>query len=308
MDLILKVLLLIITLSSFQIHSVLSSTEPEKTKLESELEVVDFDKLNEVLKKDKLEAYSKEKQALAKKLAEQRKELEKKKYIYPKEEIFWSLISELWCVKNALYLKWDFEKADLGIGLSFKKTLELFSLNKKKIRILLLDSMNIAHMALPADANSYLFLLSLPFIRAMDLTKREISILLLEDMIRADKEYFKQSLNIKDIKDKWGKPMTNNKPDLKYVGQVLDSYSEIALQRGFTFQQQFEVTKSMDMILKAKSEYWHAYLSLTQKRDLLVKTNEGFSWYSRFYPSPEMQLTWLQPVTVKSKFKDMKQP
>lgn len=278
------------------------------TTLEKELEVVDFDKLNEVLKKDKLDAYSKEKEALAKKIAAQRKELEKKKYYYPREENFWSMTSDLWCVKNALYLKWDFEKADLGIGLAFKKLLEQFSLNKKKVKILILDTMSVAHLALPANENSYILLLSLPFIRSMDLTKREISLLLFEDMVRADKGYFKQGLNLSDVNSKFGKTMTNNKPDMKFMSQLLDGYSEIGLQRGFSFQQQFDVTKFMDNILKTRSEYWQAYLSLVQKRDLLVKTNEGFSWYSRFYPSPEMQLTWLQPVAIKSKFKDMKTP
>ncbi len=279
-----------------------------KTKIEEEAEIIDFDKLNNVLKQDRLDAYAKEKQALAKKLAEQRKALEKKKYFYPREENFWSMLSELWCVKNSLYLKWDFENADLGIGINFKKLLESLSLNKKKIKILMLDSMNISHLALPADEGHYIFLLSLPFIRTMDLTKREISILLLEDMIRADKEFFKSFLKADEVKKKSGKIMENNKPDLKYVKQLLDQYSEVGLQKGFTFQQQYEVTKFMDNILKTKSEYWHSYLTLTQKRDLLVKTNEGFSWYSRFYPSPEMQLTWLQPVQIKSKFKDMKKP
>lgn len=284
-----------------------ASDEP-KTKVEEEAELVDFDKLNNVLKQDKLDAYAKEKQIIAQKIAEQRKVLEKKKYFYPNEDIFWSMLSELWCVKNSLYLKWDFENADLGIGLNFKKLLESLSLNKKKVKILILDSMNVAHMALPADEGSYIFLLSLPFIRTMDLSKREISILLLEDMVRADKDIFKSFLAIDEVKKKSGKFMENNKADMKYLKQLLDQYSDIALQKGFTFQQQYEVTKFMDNILKTKSEYWQSYLTLTQKRDLLVKTNESFSWYSRFYPSPEMQLTWLQPVQLKSKFKDMKQP
>lgn len=279
-----------------------------KTKLEEEVEMMDFGKLNNVLKQDKLDVYAKEKQALAKKLAEQRNILEKKKYFYPAEENFWTMLSELWCVKNALYLKWDFEKADLGIGLNFKKLLENLSLNKKKIKILVLESMNIAHLALPADENTYIFLISLTFMRAMDLTKREISLLLLEDMIRADKNFFKNSLPLKEAQAKFGTMMSNNKPDMKYILSLLDGYSDIALQRGFTFQQQFEVTKYMDNILKTKSEYWESYLTLTQKRDLLVKTNEGFFWYSRFYPSPEMQLTWLQPVQVNNQFKDMKKP
>ena len=285
----------------------LGAEEP-KTITEEEAELIDFDKLNNVLKQDRLDAYAKEKQAIAKKLAEQRKILEKKKYIYPREDIFWSMLSELWCVKNSLYLKWDFESADIGIGLNFKKLLESLSLNKKKVKILILDSMNVAHLSLPADEGNYIFLLSLPFIRTMDLTKREISILLLEDMVRADKELFKSFLQTDELKKKLGKNMDNNKPDVKFVNQLLDQYSEVALQKGFTFQQQYEVTKFMDNILKTKSEYWQAYLTLTQKRDLLVKTNDGFSWYSRFYPSPEMQLTWLQPVQLKSKFKDMKQP
>lgn len=286
----------------------MAEEEKPKTKIEEEAELLEFDKLNSVLKQDKLEIYAKEKQLLAKKLAEQRKILEKKRFYYPTEDNFWSMLSELWCVKNALYLKWDFEAADLGIGINFKKFMESLSLNKKKVKILVLESMNVAHLALPADENSYIFLISLPFMRAMDLTKREISILLLEDMVRADKGFFKSGLTIKDVKAKFGTLMENNKPDIKYIKQLLDEYSEIALQRGFTFQQQFEVTKFVDTILKTKSEYWESYLSLTQKRDLLVKTNEGFSWYSRFYPSPEMQLTWLQPVQIKSQFKDMKKP
>jgi len=286
----------------------LNATDEVKTAVEEEAEFMDFDKLNNVLKQDRLDAYAKEKQIIAKKLAEQRKILEKKKYFYPREEIFWSMLSELWCVKNSLYLKWDFENADLGIGINFKKLLESLSLNKKKIKILILDSMNVAHMALPSDEGAYIFLLSLPFIRTMDLTKREISLLLLEDMVRADKNFFKSFLRTEDLKKKSGKAMDNNKPDAKYVKELLDQYNEVALQKGFTFQQQYEVTKFMDNILKTKSEFWQSYLTLIQKRDLLVKTNDGFSWYSRVYPSPEMQLTWLQPVPIKSKFKDMKRP
>jgi hypothetical protein len=299
---------LLIFLSIFIWKSSLAESEKPKTNVEEEVEVLEFDKLNNVLKQDKLDIFAKEKQLLAKKIAEQRKLLEQKKYYYPKEDKFWSMLSEMWCVKNALYLKWDFEKADLGIGINFKKFMESLSLSKKRVKILILESMNVAHIALPADENSYIFLISLPFMRAMDLTKREISILLLEDMIRADKAFFKSALSLKEAKEKFGTVMKNNKPDLKYVKQLLDEYSDIALQRGFNFQQQYEVTKFMDNILKTKSEYWESYLTLTQKRDLLVKTNEGFSWYSRFYPSPEMQLTWLQPVHVKSKFQDMKKP
>ena len=176
------------------------------------------------------------------------------------------MLSELWCVKNALYLKWEFEKADLGIGINFKKFMESLSLSKKKVKILILESMNVAHLALPADENNYIFLISLPFIRTMDLTKREISILLLEDLVRADKGFFKSGISVKDAKAKFGTLMENNKPDMKYIKQLLDEYSDIALQRGFTFQQQFEVTKFMDNILKSKSEYWESYLSLTQKK------------------------------------------
>jgi len=287
-------------------HNVLANAD--KTSLEKEVDQVDFDQLGEILKKDKLDQYALEKKALAKKLEQQRKVLELKRYFYPTEENFWNVISELWCVKNSLYLKWDFEKSDLGIGLSLKKILEGLSLNKKRIKILLVDSMTVAHIALPTDDNTYFLLLSLPFIRSMDLSKREISLLLLEDMMRADMGYFKNALTPKTYQQYLGQSMKNKKVEMKFVNELLDSYNEIALQKGFSFQQQYEITKKMDAILKTRSELWQAYLALIQKRDLLVRTNEGYAWYSRFYPSPEMQLTWLQPVAIKNNFGDMKKP
>jgi hypothetical protein len=75
----------------------------------------------------------------------------------------------------------------------------------------------------------------------------------------------------------------------------LKKYDEQINKKGYTFQQQFEVTKKMDAYLKSHPELWNGYIHMLKKIDAFVKTNQQYKDYVRLYPSPEMQVKWLSP-------------
>jgi tagatose-1,6-bisphosphate aldolase non-catalytic subunit AgaZ/GatZ len=79
------------------------------------------------------------------------------------------------------------------------------------------------------------------------------------------------------------------------VQELLKNYDQQINQKGYTFQQQFEVTKKMDAYLKSNPELWNTYFKLLGKIDRFVKSNSQYKDYVRLYPSPEMQIKWLSP-------------
>jgi superfamily I DNA and/or RNA helicase len=67
------------------------------------------------------------------------------------------------------------------------------------------------------------------------------------------------------------------------------------LVKGFSFQEQFEVTTEMDTLLKNDMKMWNTYLTLLEKIDQLTKTNALYKKYNQIYPSAELQMNWLKP-------------
>ncbi|EQC48842.1 hypothetical protein M899_2764, partial [Bacteriovorax sp. BSW11_IV] len=149
-------------------------------------EFVDFSKIKNVLKQDGLDEVAKKKTLDEKKKKEREVSKMQKKYDMPRIEDFWGFMSEYWLVKNAPILKWDFKKADYGVDEYFGAFLEKFGFRGVKYRILYLDAPVITHMALPANEKELIFLISVPFIRTLDLSKIEISLLMFEDYIRSE--------------------------------------------------------------------------------------------------------------------------
>tara|TARA_R110000868_G_scaffold42895_1_gene144658 strand:- start:8761 stop:9618 length:858 start_codon:yes stop_codon:yes gene_type:complete len=261
-------------------------------------ELVDFSSIKDVLQKDRLDESAKIKQEKAEKQRIASERAKKARFNIPDEVDFWEIMSELWLVKNHQILKWDFQKPDFGLEGAFSDFLEKQGLFEKKFRILLLDSPNVTHFALPTSKNSYLFILSLPFIRTLDLSKLEISLLLMEDMVRADAELFKSHVR-PTAQSLLGTNYAGSKLDLKKIELVLKKYDEMILDKGFTFSQQFEVTKHMDKTLKNDQELWGTYYRMIRKIDILVKDNSLYRNLPRIYPSPELQLNWLAPPKRK---------
>lgn len=261
-------------------------------------ENINFDSIRDVLAKDRLDETAKAKKEEQEKARIKAERSKKARFDLPTENDFWKIMSELWLVKNQQILKWDFQKPDFGLDSSFKEFLEKRGIYEKKFYILLSNSPNVTHFALPTKEGEYLFVLSLPFIRTLDLSKLEIALLLLEDMARADADLFKAHVR-PTAQELIGKNYYGGKLDIDKVNAVLKKYDEMILDKGFTFSQQFQITKYMDQTLKSDPELWGTYYRMIGKFDKLLKENTFYSNYAKIYPSPELQLNWLAPTGKK---------
>lgn len=270
-------------------------------KKKEDVQIIDFNNIKEVLKNDMLgeEVVKKQKAVRVKKLINKAKEVSK--YNIPPEEEFWSFLSEYWLVKNVTVLKWDFTKPDYGLEKSYKEFLEDMGIFEKKFRILILDTPEVAHFALPSNNDEIIYLLSAPFIRTLDLTKLEISILLFEDYLRLKNNFFKNFVSIPGVTSFIGGNFHGKKLDKKLIQSMMTKYDEIIFEKGFDFQQQFKVTSEMSKILKSNMKLWNSYYQMLKKVDNLVKTNLLYQKYLKIYPSPELQINWIKPES-KSKF------
>ena len=267
----------------------------QKTIQEKESDLIDFNSIKKVLKSDQLTKQVTTKTRQIKKLKKKRVLNRKLKYDIPDKNNIWTFMSEIWLVKNSAVVRWDFKKPDYGIEGAFKSFLEKHGYYEKTIKILLVDTPNITHMGIPSNPGEYIFLLSIPFVRTLDLSKLEISILLFEDFLRLQKNYFKNYVSTNKMNNIIGSNFQGSKFNSKEFKKVFKNYDDIIFAKGFTFQQQFEVTKSVSAILKSDLKLWNTYLSMLKKIDDLVKTNLLYSNYVKIFPSPELQINWLKP-------------
>lgn len=267
------------------------------TSDEMKSEIIDYSNIKSVLNNDRLQESKKLKEKVIKQIKKERKILTTKKYFYPDEPAFWTYISQLWLVKNAQLLKWDTPRPDYGIADVVQQLLQKFGYYNKKFKILVIDNPSLYHFALPMEKDTHLFVISLPFMRSLDLTKVDIALLFLEDMFRDEARIFLNKIKAK--KDFFGTNFSNNKYDPQYVKDVLTEYTRIIFKTGFSFQEQFDITKKMDSVLKSDPKIWNIYYKMLMKLDALVKDNLLFKNYNKVYPSPEMQIQWLKPKQTK---------
>jgi hypothetical protein len=265
---------------------------------ESNKDLLDFTSIKDIIKKDGLEGELKKKQDEKRKYLDSKKLRDMKRFNVPSQDVFWSFFSELWLVKNATILKWDIHKPDFEIEKSFTAFLENQGHFEKKIKILLTESTEIAHAALPSNQDEYIFILSLPFIRTLDLSKVEISLILFEDFIRVRRGYFKNFVMDKELENYLGTNFMGKPFDKKLIDGHLKKYNQLLFEKGFSFQEQFETTKEVDVLLKTDLKMWNTYLTMLEKIDNLTKTNALYKKYSQIYPSPELQLNWLKPKST----------
>jgi hypothetical protein len=268
-----------------------SSKLPE----EKELEVVNFQNIQNVLEQDGLSKSVESKKKQVQAMNRQKNEIEKSRFLYPGEDEMWGFLSEYWLVKNAQLLAWDFDKPDYGTDESFKSLLEKLGFFQKRFKVLFINSPEIVRAALPGSQGEMIFLLSVPFVRSLDLSRLEISLLLLEDYLRLEASYFKKNVATSKMKELAGTNFHGKKPDLAMVQEMLTGYDQQVRQKGFTFQQQFEVTRKMDSFLKGYPELWNSYFLMLGKLERFLKSNVQYKDYVRLYPSPEMQVKWLSP-------------
>ena len=192
-------------------------------------------------------------------------------------------------------LKWDFEKPDYGFQKTVVKIFEKFGFFEQKFKLLLLNDSSVTHMALPGSRGETIFILSIPFIRTIDLTKQEIGILLLEDYIRLQMRYFLTYVKDKRLQDFIGGSFVSKRNQHVILNQALKRANDFVYKKGFSFQQQFRVTQKVSSLLRSETQLWNSYLSLLRKVDKLVKFNELYKNYTKIYPSPEIQIKWMLP-------------
>ena len=259
-------------------------------------EEVNFQSIKNVLKNDFLKKEVIKKKKKARRIKKEKTQQLKALFRYPGEEDFWPLFSELWLTRNIAKLKWDFKKPDYGLEKPITKLFEKFGFFEKRFKLLLLNDSNITHFSLPSKQGVSIFLISLPFIRSIDLTKREIAVMIMEDYIRLQMGYFQDYVKSKDLKKSLGGNFMGKKLNDSLLKNALKRADHFIFKKGFSFQQQFHVTKKMSALLKTDEELWNAYLSLLKKVDALVKTNNRYKDYTKIYPSPEIQMKWILPA------------
>lgn len=277
-------------LSTFMLYG-----QTEKLQDEKELEVVNFKSIKKVLEQDGLSQAAAQKKKQVAVLKTEQVSIDKERYNYPNEDEMWGFISEYWLVKNAQLLGWDFEKPEYGLEDSFKKTMESMGFYQKKFKILLVNTPTLVRASLPGSQGEMILLLSVPFIRSLDLSKLEISLLLLEDYFRLEAGYFKKAVATEKMKKLAGTNFYGQKVDMSMIEELMKNYNNQINQKGYTFQQQFETTKKMDAFLKSNPELWNAYFRLLGKLQSFLKTNVQYKDYTKLYPSPEMQIKWISP-------------
>jgi hypothetical protein len=129
----------------------------------------------------------------------------------------------------------------------------------------------------------------------LDLSKVEISLILFEDFVRIKKGYFKNYVLDKELENYLGSNFNGKAFDSKIISEHLKKYNQILFEKGFSFQEQFETTKEIDLLLKSDLKMWNTYLTLLEKIDSLTKNNSLYKKYGQIYPSPELQLNWMRP-------------
>ncbi len=258
-----------------------------------ESEVVDFNSVKELLKKDQLDKEASKIEKIVK--SEKKKKVEVKKNLYniPEEDEFWSFFSEYWLVKNAPALKWEYQHPEYGLEETFERLLEKFGHFEVKFKILLLNTTALYHIALPSNSSSVILLLSDPLIKHLDLSKLEIALLMLQDFLREKMGQFKRKVETKELRQEIGKNFEGRALSSKIFDQVLKNYDQLIFNNGFSFQEQFDLTRDMGNLLRSETTLWTTYIDLLKKLDGIVKTDNKFKDYGKIYPSPELQMNWL---------------
>jgi hypothetical protein len=272
------------------------STQTPPTSAEQQQELLDFPAIRSILQSDDLDQSATKTEVKVERQRTQRQEQNRNLFNIPGNDVFWTFMSEYWIVKNAPILRFDFSKPDYGIAPAFSSFLEQMGIYEQGFKILLINSPMVPHFALPSNPRGdVLFILSVPFIRTLDLSRQEISLLLFENLLRHRQGYFQNMLMTPELEKFIGSNFEGAALDKSMIENLFKQYDKIIYEQGFQFQQQFEITRLMDQHLKNDLPVWNTYYNLIRKIDELVKSNTLYQRYNVIYPSTELQLNWLRP-------------
>ena len=254
-----------------------------------------IDQIKEILVKDQLIKKSDEKI-----LNSLKREVQKEKSIKASnkpvtEQEFWQLVTHLWLVKRESRLKWDFDKVDYGVNVVFKKLLSNLNVSGVKYKILYLNSDLIPHMGI-STGSEYILLISKPFVQRLDLSKQEIALILFDEYVR-----LKMNTLLNKINKRFN---TLTKKDLAQPEKAFEVYLKVLddeiFKNGFSFQEQFNLTKETISYLRNDVKVAQMYQRLNDKIKSLIQTEKQYNFYSKLYPSPDLREAWLTKLMPSS--------
>lgn len=117
--------------------------------------------------------------------------------------------------------------------------------------------------------------------------------ILLEDFFRLENGDFIKNLDADT--SFLGTNFSGEKLAKDKIDAIMKSYTEVVFKKGFNFQQQYDVTKKMDSILRSNKNLWQNYFKALTKINRTVKTDVLYKDYLKIYPSPDLQIKWLSP-------------
>ena len=128
----------------------------------------------------------------------------------------------------------------------------------------------------------------------MDVTKQEIALLVLEELVRSRK--YK---NIDDLEDRIGtyprlKNGRNYKKDVNaFVRKAFKVYDELVYNYKSNFKEEYAVHTILMNSLASEQKLLNSYLNLQKKINRLIRDDHLFSNYPNVYPSPELRIRWM---------------
>lgn len=205
------------------------------------------------------------------------------------------VIKNLWLIRNNFVLKWDKKLPDYGLESVLSEVFRAYGVKGVQYKILFVHTNLVTHQMIRVKEREFIFIISKTFAEQLDLTKQEISLLLLE-------AYVREVNNPKKVeKDDFSPTIGKNfKTELnKYISSKLKQMdSEIFNFKG-TFESEGIVLKSMFNGLSSMKVFLKTYKRMLIKVNDLIKDDARFKYFSSKFPSPEIKLNWLEGMNVK---------
>lgn len=282
--------------SSQENEESLNKTQMKSIDREEKVEqILDFSSLKSVLEKDQLEPFNEERKKKIKVYKEKKKIIQESKKLFPNREDFLFWMGRQWLITQHTKLDWNHSRPAYGIQERFTELLKELGIMYVKHELLIIDSPDLAYGVIPGNYESSLYIVSLPFIRALDLSKLEIALLMLDSLLRQKMKLYEAKIpQTLKILTGYNKVEISKEDQLKSsINQALMEYNRFMLEKGYDFKDQYKLTKELASMLKSRPKLWNTYYKLLSKIENLVNVNELFKNYIKLYPTPDLQKKWM---------------
>lgn len=250
--------------------------------------------IDDYLEADKLLDASETKDRLQKKQAQKIFDDKKRRYSYPSFEDFWKFASEYWLVKNIDKIKWD-QGADASeLKKNFQILLGDLGIEDIKVKVFIFPTDRHPHFVLPRSDKEFIFLVSQKFIEAAGLSVKQLSYLLLEELIRIQNgylfEFFKDDSFVKNLGESF---YINKRPDMGEFEKLMTKISIFYLEHGFSFENEYRVTKAICKKIGNKTIRLKGYRNYFEAvKNRIDDIHKVFVDYKKLYPGFEMKHLW----------------